>query len=146
MQNRGRIVISKTKKCVILNVSRIVQLYSPGYSLVKECTLHRISGHTGIRDQVALILSRWCVHEEWVRLNFACDPCWVSGLNNSFGTGHRGRERCVCGCMRAYVCDLPALLKPHPRKKPLTSGASPIRGLWSAVKDSVGEKSVKIHY
>lgn len=32
--------------------------------------------------------------------------------------------------------DLPALLKPQPRKKPRTSGASPISGLWSAVKDS----------
>lgn len=32
--------------------------------------------------------------------------------------------------------NLPALLKPQPRKKPLTSGASPIRGLWSAVNDS----------
>lgn len=31
---------------------------------------------------------------------------------------------------------LPALLKPQPRKKPLTSGASPISGLWSAVNDS----------
>lgn len=31
---------------------------------------------------------------------------------------------------------LPALLKPQPRKNPLTSGASPISGLWSAVNDS----------
>lgn len=30
----------------------------------------------------------------------------------------------------------PALLKPQPRKKPRSSGASPIRGLWSGVKDS----------
>lgn len=35
-----------------------------------------------------------------------------------------------------FFLHLPALLKPQPRKKPLTSGASPISGLWSAVKDS----------
>lgn len=33
----------------------------------------------------------------------------------------------------------PALLKPQPRKNPRSSGASPIRGLWSGVKDSEGK-------
>lgn len=34
---------------------------------------------------------------------------------------------------------VPALLNPHPKKNPRTSGASPMRGLWSAVKDSGGK-------
>ena len=33
----------------------------------------------------------------------------------------------------------PALLKPQPRKNPRSSGASPIRGLWSGVNDSERE-------
>lgn len=37
---------------------------------------------------------------------------------------------------------LPALLKPQPRKKPRTSGASPMSGLWSAVNDSVGQREM----
>jgi len=46
------------------------------------------------------------------------------------------------GCPR---CDpfrslLPALLKPQPRKKPRTSGASPMSGLWSAVNDSARQR------
>lgn len=35
---------------------------------------------------------------------------------------------------------LPALLKPQPKKKPRTSGASPMSGLWSAVKDSTRQR------
>ena len=31
---------------------------------------------------------------------------------------------------------MPALLSPQPKKNPLSSGASPINGRWSAVKDS----------
>lgn len=39
--------------------------------------------------------------------------------------------------------DSPALLKPQPRKNPRSSGASPIRGLWSGVKDSEREREAQ---
>lgn len=53
-----------------------------------------------------------------------------SGAAVPAGKGHGGPG--VGGC-RPHP---PALLKPQPRKNPRSSGASPIRGLWSGVKDS----------
>lgn len=46
------------------------------------------------------------------------------------------------GCPRGdpFRSLLPALLKPQPRKKPRTSGASPMSGLWSAVNDSARQR------
>lgn len=38
----------------------------------------------------------------------------------------------------------PALLKPQPRKNPRSSGASPIRGLWSGVKDSEKKEGLRL--
>lgn len=38
----------------------------------------------------------------------------------------------------------PALLNPQPRKNPRSSGASPIRGLWSGVKDSERKRGLKL--
>lgn len=42
----------------------------------------------------------------------------------------------VHGCWDGLPLHSPALLKAQPRKNPQSSGASPIRGLWSGVKDS----------
>lgn len=54
------------------------------------------------------------------------------GLSCLHARRERPRGPGVGGC-RPHP---PALLKPQPRKKPRSSGASPIRGLWSGVKDS----------
>lgn len=64
-------------------------------------------------------------------------PAWGSP-SPRLGEPWELQERPRCWRDEAGGCcpDPPALLKPQPRKKPRSSGASPIRGLWSGVKDS----------
>lgn len=63
-------------------------------------------------------------------LGFSLTPCLPSSLFSPLTILFLQTVSCQ------LTQNLPALLKPQPRKKPLTSGVSPIRGLWSAVKDS----------